>query len=178
MEVLATYFFEIEYRPGKKIGYADYLSRINQTNSEYLQDRKDAKYILNVLYIITDKGFNCDIYTTDIGERISQWIEPSKNEPCTFYMWAEWEVLANQAELIPSLITFKEDIRRVTCKKGKQPEHPIHKITIIKCSTCRKIVEENQDHYCLLTRKTDLTTLVDKPQWDITHVGSQIPSDR
>ncbi len=230
MEVLATYFFEIEYRPGKKIGYADYLSRINQTNSEYLQDRKDAKYILNVLYndkevygserykdpiegliqvpcekvdpeeisyqavcretkeetglhiipvyLITDKGFNCDIYTTDIGERISQWIEPSKNEPCTFYMWAEWEVLANQAELIPSLITFKEDIRRVTCKKGKQPEHPIHKITIIKCSTCRKIVEENQDHYCLLTRKTDLTTLVDKPQWDITHVGSQIPSDR
>ncbi len=54
MEVLATYFFEIEYRPGKKMGLADYLSRINQTNTEYLWDRKDAKYILNVLY--NDKG--------------------------------------------------------------------------------------------------------------------------
>ncbi len=54
MEVLATYFFETEYRPGKKMGYADYLSRINQTNPEYPWDRKDAKYILNVLY--NDKG--------------------------------------------------------------------------------------------------------------------------
>jgi len=35
MEVLATYFFEIEHRLGKKIGYADYLFRINQTNPEY-----------------------------------------------------------------------------------------------------------------------------------------------
>ncbi len=54
MEILATYFFEIEYRPGKKMGHADYLSRINQTNPEYPWDRKDAKYILNVLY--NDKG--------------------------------------------------------------------------------------------------------------------------
>src|SRR6266540_5572557 len=50
MKVLATYFFEIEHRSGKKIGHADYLSRINQTNPEYLWDRKDVKYILNVLY--------------------------------------------------------------------------------------------------------------------------------
>jgi len=35
MEVLATYFFEIEHRPEKKMGHADYLSRINQTNPEY-----------------------------------------------------------------------------------------------------------------------------------------------
>ena len=35
MEVLATYFFEIEHRPGKKMGYINYLSRINQTNPEY-----------------------------------------------------------------------------------------------------------------------------------------------
>ena len=123
IEVLATYFFEIEHRPEKKMGYADYLFRINQTNPKYLWDRKDAKYILNVLYndkevygseryknpmegliqipcrkvdpkeisyqavcretreemglhiilvyLITDKSFNCDIYTIDIGERIS-----------------------------------------------------------------------------------------------------------
>ncbi len=123
MEILATYFFEIEHRPGKKMGHADYLFRINQTNTEYPQDRKDAKYILNILYndkgvyelerykdsiegsiqvpcgkvdsgetsyqavcretkeetglhiisvyLTTDKGFNCDIYITDIGERIS-----------------------------------------------------------------------------------------------------------
>ncbi len=50
MEVLATYFFKIEYRPRKKIGHANYLFRINQTNPKYLWDRKNAKYILNVLY--------------------------------------------------------------------------------------------------------------------------------
>ncbi len=50
IEILATYFFEIEHRLGKKMDYADYLFRINQTNTKYLWDRKDAKYILNVLY--------------------------------------------------------------------------------------------------------------------------------
>ena len=50
MKVLATYFFEIEYRLRKKMGYADYLSRINQTNAKYSWDRKNTKYILNVLY--------------------------------------------------------------------------------------------------------------------------------
>ena len=29
IEVLVIYFFEIEHRPGKKMGHADYLSRIN-----------------------------------------------------------------------------------------------------------------------------------------------------
>ncbi len=137
MEVLATYFFEIEHRSGKKIGHADYLSRINQMNSKYSWDRKDAKYVLNVLYndkgvygserykdpmegliqvlcgkvdpretsyqavcretreetglhitsiyLITDKSFNCDLYTTDIEKRIPQWMESSKNRPWTFY---------------------------------------------------------------------------------------------
>ncbi len=124
MEVLATYFFEIEHRPGKKMGHANYLSRINQTNPKYSWDRKDAKYVLNVLYndkevygserykdliegliqvsyekvdpgktsyqaacretreetgphtasvyLTTDKSFNCNLYTTDIGERTPQ----------------------------------------------------------------------------------------------------------
>ncbi len=124
MEVLATYFFEIEHRLRKKMSHTDYLSRINQINPEYPQDRKDAKYILNILYnnkgvyeserykdliegliqvscgkvnsgetsyqavcretkeetglytasiyLTVDKGFNCDLYTIDIGERISQ----------------------------------------------------------------------------------------------------------
>ncbi len=35
MEVLTTYFFKIEHRLGKKMGHADYLFRINQTNTEY-----------------------------------------------------------------------------------------------------------------------------------------------
>ena len=35
MEVLVTYFFEIEHKSEKKMGYADYLLRINQTNSKY-----------------------------------------------------------------------------------------------------------------------------------------------
>ncbi len=34
--------------------HTDYLSRINQTNVKYPWDRRDAKYILNVLY--NDKG--------------------------------------------------------------------------------------------------------------------------
>jgi len=124
MEVLATYFFKIEYRPEKKMDHADYLSRINQMNSEYPWDKKDAKYILNILYndkgiyglkrykdpmkgliqvscekvdpeetsyqvvcreireemglhtaplyLTTDKGFNCDLYITDIRKRIPQ----------------------------------------------------------------------------------------------------------
>src|SRR6266498_2833944 len=104
-------------------------------------------------------------------------MEPSKNGSWTFYTWAEWEVLANQAELIPSLITFKKDIKRVMCKKGKQLEHPIHKITIIECPICEKMVEENQDYYYLPVRETDLTILTNKLWWDIIHSGSQISSE-
>ena len=215
MKVLATYFFEIEHRLGKKMGHTDYLSRINQMNTEYPWDKKDAKYVLNILYndkgvygseryknlmkgliqvpyrkvdlgetsyqavyretreetglhtvpvyLITDKSFNCDIYNMDIGERILLWMEPSKNGSWTFYTWAEWKVLANQAELTSSLIIFKRNIRRVTCKKSKQPEHPIHKIIIIECPTCKKIVKENQNHYCPLIRKMNLTILANKP---------------
>jgi len=54
MEVLAIYFFEIEHRSEKKMCHANYLSRIKQTNTKYFWDRKDTKYILNVLY--NDKG--------------------------------------------------------------------------------------------------------------------------
>ncbi len=49
---------------------------------------KMGLYIASV-YLITDKGFNCDLYTTDIGERILQWMEPNKNGLWTFYTWAE-----------------------------------------------------------------------------------------
>src|SRR6266542_4086125 len=83
----------------------------------------------------------------------------------------------NQVELTPSLITFKRNIRRITCKKGKQPEHPIHKITIIECQTCGKMVEENEDHYCPPAREIDPTILTDKPWWDTTHSGPQTPSE-
>ena len=98
-------------------------------------------------------------------------MEPSKNEPWTFYTWVEWKVLANQVELTLFLITFKRDIRRVTCKKGKQLEYPIHKITIIECPTCGKMVEENEDHYCPPAREVDPAILTDKPWWDTTHSG-------
>ncbi len=47
------------------------------------------------VYLTTDKSFNCNLYTTDIGERTSQWMEPSKNRLWSFYIWAEWKVLAN-----------------------------------------------------------------------------------
>ncbi len=61
------------------------------------------------------------------------------------------------------------------CKKGKQLEHSIHKITIIECLTCEKIVEENQDYYCPPIRETDLTIFTDKLWWDTIYLGSQIP---
>jgi len=73
IEVLATYFFEIEHRPEKKMGYADYLSRINQTNTKYPWDRRDAKYVLNVLY--NDKG----VYRS---ERYKDLIEGLIQVPC------------------------------------------------------------------------------------------------
>src|SRR6266498_1127006 len=94
-------------------------------------------------------------------------MELSKNGPWTFYTWAEWKVLANQAELTSSLITFKRDIRRIICKKGKQLEYPIHKIIIIKCLTCEKMVKENKDHYYSSAKKINLTILMDIPWWDI-----------
>ncbi len=123
MEVLATYFFDIEYRLEKKMSHVDYLFRISQTNIEYPWDKKNTKYILNILYndkkvyeseryknliegfiqvpcgkidpeetsyqmvyrkikveigfhmasvyFTTDKGFNCNLYITDIGKRVS-----------------------------------------------------------------------------------------------------------
>src|SRR6266540_4110059 len=104
-------------------------------------------------------------------------MEPSKNGSWTFYTWAEWEVLANQAELIPSLVTFKRDIRRVTCKKGKQLKHPIHKITIIKCLTCGKMIEENKNHYCPPVREVDLTILIDISWKNTNHSGPQTSSE-
>ncbi len=63
----------------------------------------------------------------------------------------------------PSLITFKRDIRRIICKKGKQPKYPIHKITIIECPTCEKMVKESENHYCLPAREMDPIIFVDKP---------------
>ncbi len=54
MEVLSSYHFDIQHKPGKKMGHADYLSRMNSTQTEFPWDQKDAKYVLNVLY--NEKG--------------------------------------------------------------------------------------------------------------------------
>src|SRR6266511_1520862 len=54
MEILSSYHFDIQHKPGKKMGHADYLSRMNSTQTEFPWNRKDAKYVLNVLY--NDKG--------------------------------------------------------------------------------------------------------------------------
>ncbi len=50
MKILTTYFFEVKYRLEKKMGYANYLSRVNQINTEYSWDKKNIKFVLNVLY--------------------------------------------------------------------------------------------------------------------------------
>ncbi len=54
MEILALYHFKIQHRPGKKMVHANYLSRLYQGQIEYPWNRKDTKFILNVLY--TKKG--------------------------------------------------------------------------------------------------------------------------
>ncbi len=99
-------------------------------------------------------------------------MELNKNELWTFYIQVKWKVLANQVELTLSLITFKRDIRRVTYKKGKQPKYPIHKITIIECPTCGKMVEENSDHDYLPVKKIDLMIFTDISQWNTIHSES------
>jgi len=55
---------------------------------------------------------------------------------------------------------FKRDIRRVICKKDKQSEYPIHKIIIIECLTCEKMMKENDNHYYSSVRKIDLILLI------------------
>src|SRR6266542_3440659 len=50
MKILVSYHFEIQHRPGKKMAYVDYLSRLHQGQTEYLWGRKDIKFVLNVLY--------------------------------------------------------------------------------------------------------------------------------
>ncbi len=94
-------------------------------------------------YLCKDDRFNCDLYITDIGDRKSEWTEPDKMGPWVFYTWAEWNEMAEQEELTPSLITFRRKIRAEISPKGKQPkyEEEIHRITIIECPTCGKMVE-------------------------------------
>ncbi len=40
-------------------------------------------------YLCKDDRFNCDLYTTNIGERKPEWIESDKMDPWVFYIWAE-----------------------------------------------------------------------------------------
>ncbi len=42
--------------------------------------REKTSLYTTLVYLITDKGFNCDLYTTDIEERILQWMESNKNK--------------------------------------------------------------------------------------------------
>ncbi len=51
MEILVSYHFEIQHRSEKKMAHVDYLSRRYQEKAEYSWDRKDTKFVLNVLYI-------------------------------------------------------------------------------------------------------------------------------
>src|SRR6266542_1427156 len=71
----------------------------------------------------------------------------------------------SKKELTPSLIIFRRKVRAEISPKEKQPkyEEKIHRITIIECPTCGKMVEENDDHYCPPMRETDLSILVDTP---------------
>src|SRR6266498_664240 len=120
-------------------------------------------------YLYKDDRFNCDLYTTHIGDRKSEYTESDKMDLWVFYTWAEWNEMAKQEELTPSLITFRRKIRAETSPKGKQPiyEEKIHRITIVECPTCGKMVEKNDDYYCPPMRETDPSILVDTPWWKI-----------
>jgi len=86
-------------------------------------------------------------------------------DPWTFYTWAEWNEMAEQKELTPSLITFSRKIRAEMSPKGKQPKYKekIYRIIIVECSTCEKMIEKDDDHYCPPMRETDSSILVDTP---------------
>ncbi len=78
-------------------------------------------------------------------------MELEKNRPWVLYKWEEWDILVDQKELTPSLITFKREIRNAALPKGKMPQHEekIHKIVIEECPTCGKMIEKGDNHYCL-----------------------------
>ncbi len=77
--------------------------------------------------------------------------------------------MVEHEELTPSLITFSRKIRAKTSTKGKQPKHEekIHRITIVECPTCGKMVEKDDDHYCPPMKETDSSILVDMQWWEI-----------
>ncbi len=50
MKILASYHFKIQYKSEKKMTHADYFLRLYHGQIEYPQNRKDAKFILNILY--------------------------------------------------------------------------------------------------------------------------------
>ncbi len=116
-------------------------------------------------YLCKNDKFNYDLYTTDIGNRKPKQTESEKMDPWIFYTWTEWDEIAEQEELTPSLITFRRKIRAETLPKGKQPkyEEKIHRITIIECPTCGKMVKKDDDHYCPPMREMDPSILVDTP---------------
>src|SRR6266498_862062 len=120
-------------------------------------------------YLCKDDRFNCDLYTTNIGDRKPEWTEPDKMDPWVFYTWAEWNKMAEQEELTSWLITFSRKIRAETSPKGKQLKYKekIHRITIIECLTCGKMVKKDDDHYCPPMRETDPSILVDMPWWEV-----------
>ncbi len=45
------------------------------------ETREEMDLHTALVYLITDKRFNCDLYTTDIEKRIPQWMKPNKNGP-------------------------------------------------------------------------------------------------
>ena len=48
-------------------------------------------------------------------------MKPEKNGLWVLYKQAEWDMLADQKELTPFLITFKREIRNAALSKGKMP---------------------------------------------------------
>ncbi len=127
-------------------------------------------------YLCKDDRFNCDLYITNIGDRKPRWTESEKNGLWVFYTWPEWDEMAEQKKLTPSLITYSRKIRTETSLKGKQPkyEEEIHRITIVECPTCGKMVEKDD---CLPMRETDPSILVDTPWWEIKEDTASIANE-
>ena len=83
------------------------------------------------------------------------------------YRWEEWDILADQKKLTPSLITFKKEIQNAALPKGKMPQYTkeIYKIIIEECAIYGKIVEKEDDHYCSPQRKEVDPTILSNELW-------------
>src|SRR6266496_6364889 len=84
---------------------------------------------------------------------------------------------AERAHTILNNIQPKNKGRNITKRETAQTRGKIHRITIVECPTCGKMVEKDDDHYCPPMRETDPSILVDTPWWEIKEDTASIANE-